>query len=542
MRYLFVLLLGCLPSIPPIYAQPQSVQDDFEGNGTIDTWAGDDCGLDPAFANPHPDPLNPSATVLRYDDTGGPYANVRFDVPITFDLREHHTFSLLIYVPSNSLTGTQPNQVSLKLQDGTLPEPWSTQSEIVKPISLDQWQTVSFDFAHDPYRNLDPNSPPPVQRNDFNRVLVQVNGEHNNDLVVAYLDDVAYDGTIGGTPAPSPFDRLVWADEFEQDGPLDSSKWFHQTALPLSGSWYNGEIQHYTDRLANSYVADGQMHLVAKKEAFTDQGHTKPYTSARLNSKFAFAYGRVEVRAKLPSGGGTWPAIWMLGQHIDEPGAYWQQQGFGTTPWPACGEIDIMEHWGHNQNFVQSAMHTPSSHGATVNKDGRMLPTASTAFHVYALEWTPERMVFSVDGVVHYTYEPEVQDAATWPFDAPQYLLLNIAIEPTIDPAFTESSMVVDYVRVYQRSSTAAPTPAPFATRVYPNPVADALRVKVGTDQPAELELRILDVMGQLRRTTSAPVRAGEVRLDGLSSLPAGIYVLAFALQGRPQVVKFRKQ
>jgi beta-glucanase (GH16 family) len=140
--------------------------------------------------------------------------------------------------------------------------------------------------------------------------------------------------------------------------------------LPLPDGWFNGEIQHYTDREENSYQENGRLHLVAQRERFTDQGVTKNFTSARLNSKFAFTYGRVDIRAKLPTGVGTWPALWMLGRNIDEDGAYWENQGFGTTPWPACGEIDIMEHWGDNQNYVSSAMHTPSSFGGTVNVGG----------------------------------------------------------------------------------------------------------------------------------------------------------------------------
>ena len=188
---------------------------------------------------------------------------------------------------------------------------------------------------------------------------------------------------------------------------------------------------------------------MAIKEPFTDQNVTKQYTSARLNSKYAFTYGRVEVRAKLPSGGGTWPAIWTLGKNISETGAYWQTQGFGTTSWPACGEIDIMEHWGDNQNYVQSAMHTPSSHGGTVNHGGQNISTASTAFHVYSMEWSEDEIIFAVDGVEHYRYDPANKNADTWPFDAPQYLLMNFAIESDIAASFSEAQMEVDYVRIY---------------------------------------------------------------------------------------------
>ena len=250
--------------------------------------------------------------------------------------------------------------------------------------------------------------------------------------------------------------QLVWSDEFDGNGAINSTNWFHQTQLPMGGGWYNGEVQHYTDRIDNSYVSNGTLKIVAKKETYTDQGHTKEYTSARLNSKYAFTYGKVEIRAKLPQGFGTWPAIWMLGKNINEPGAYWETQGYGTTPWPACGEVDIMEHWGSNQNYVQSAIHTPSSYGGTVNLGGQYISTASSQFHIYTIDWSAQEMIFSVDGNVHYTYDPANYNSDTWPFDSELYLLLNIAIEPSIASSFTESSMESDYVRVYEYQDSCA--------------------------------------------------------------------------------------
>jgi hypothetical protein len=116
-----------------------------------------------------------------------------------------------------------------------------------------------------------------------------------------------------------------------------------------------------------------------------------------------------------------------------------------------------MEHWGTNQNYVQSAMHTPSSSGSTVNLGGQSVSTASTQFHIYAMEWTSEKIVFSVDGVVHYTYNPPVKNASTWPFDQPQYLLLNVAMLPSVSATFTQSTMEIDYVRVYQTNTTLTP-------------------------------------------------------------------------------------
>ena len=263
----------------------------------------------------------------------------------------------------------------------------------------------------------------------------------------------------------SIYNDLVWSDEFNGSGAVNSTNWHHQTQLPNGGSWYNGEVQHYTNLITNTYQNNGALNLVAKKEPFTDQGVTKQYTSARLNSKFAFKYGKVEVRAKLPTGVGTWPAIWMLGKNIIEPGGFWSST-YGTAYWPACGEIDIMEHWGSNQNYVSSAMHTPSSYGGTVNNGGQTIPTASSAFHIYTLVWTTEKMEFFVDGKIHYTYNPSVKNASTWPFDSEQYLLLNLAIESKIDPNFTQGAMEVDYVRVYQNTTVDLEAPKDFTATV----------------------------------------------------------------------------
>ena len=295
---------------------------------------------------------------------------------------------------------------------------------------------------------------------------------------------------------------LIWSDEFDGSGAIDSEKWFHQTQLPNGNSWYNNEIQHYTDRLDNSYVSDGTLKIVAKKETYPDQGQTKEYTSARLNSKYAFTYGRVEVRAKLPEGVGTWPAIWMLGQNISEPGAYWQTQGYGTTSWPYCGEIDIMEHWGANQNYVQSALHTPSSYGGTSNVGGQYISNASTQFNVYTLEWTPEQMIFSVNGYVHYTYNPNPQNSETWPFDAHQYLLLNIAIESSVTSSFTETEMEIDYVRVYEAStlSNQAETVPDHLSLLqnYPNPFNPVTTLRYELSQESFVKITIYDMLGNV--------------------------------------------
>ena len=296
--------------------------------------------------------------------------------------------------------------------------------------------------------------------------------------------------------AQGPGYELVWADEFEGNGAINSANWHHQTLLPNGNSWYNGEIQHYTNRQVNSYVNNGTLKIVAKRETFTDQGVTKEFTSARLNSKFAFTYGKVEIRAKLPTGIGTWPAMWTLGQNITEPGGYWEPT-FGSVGWPACGEIDIMEHWGDNQNFVQSAIHTPSSFGNTVNKGGTVIPTASTQFHVYTMEWDEDKIVFAVDDVVHYTYNPVVQNPDTWPFTANQYILLNVAILPNIAPSFTESSLEIDYVRVYEKAVLGVNDSSDVEAIRTVNPIGEQLVMDV-PESALGNELCVYDLTGRL--------------------------------------------
>lgn len=541
MRYfLFALiLLFCLP----FCNIAQVIEDGFEGNGTITTWYGDDCGMNSNFNNPYQQGINTSNTVLEYHDTGGQFANVRFDAGSNFDLTAKNTFSLKVYVPSSELTGNQNNQISLKLQDGTINEPWTTQSEIIKPITLNEWQTVTFDFEHDIYINLDGGSLPPIQRTDFNRVVIQVNGENNNDFVLAYIDDIDYYQYTPPAGSNPVFDNLVWSDEFDTNGALDNTKWFHQTQLPAGESWYNGEIQHYTDRTDNAVVSNGIMSIIAREETYTNQGVTKQHTSARLNSKFAFKYGRVEVRAKLPSGAGTWPAIWMLGKNIIESGAYWTNQGFGTVQWPACGEIDIMEHWGTNQNYVQSAMHTPSSFGATENHAGQVVPTASSEFHVYALEWTSEKMTFSVDGVNHYIYEPEVQNASTWPFDAEQYILLNVAILPSISPNFTQSSMDIDYVRIYQESPVATTELGNTENIVYyPNPITNELNIEVGKTTEQTVPVKIHHIDGKLIHSYNKTINDNKITLNNLEHLSSGMYIVSYIMDNKNYSLKVYKE
>lgn len=233
-------------------------------------------------------------------------------------------------------------------------------------------------------------------------------------------------------PFSSIYNDLVWEDTFDVDGAPDPDKWTYDLGTGDNG-WGNNEKQSYTDSPENVKIEDGILKITAKAE-------NGSYTSSRIKTDglYSFTYGRVEVRAKLPSGGGTWPAIWMLGQN------------YQTDIWPASGEIDIMEHVGNNQNTILSALHFPENYGENGVTQTTTLPTASTEFHNYSLEWTPEFIKFLVDDKVFHTF---VNDAST-PFNADFFLILNVAmggnLGGAIDPDFTASTLEIDYVKVYQ--------------------------------------------------------------------------------------------
>ena len=233
------------------------------------------------------------------------------------------------------------------------------------------------------------------------------------------------------------YTNLMWSDDFDVDGTPNAANWTYDIG---AGGWGNNESQYYTNSTDNAVVSDGTLKITAKAETFSGSN----YTSARLKSQglFDFTYGRVDIRAKLPQAGGTWPALWMLGSN------------FETVGWPNSGEIDIMEHVGNNVNVVQSAIHTLSSSGNTINKGETTVTNVASEFHVYSVNWSENEISFLIDDVIFYTYNPAVKDDQTWPFDESQFLIMNIAmggtLGGTIDSAFTEDTMEIDYVRVYQ--------------------------------------------------------------------------------------------
>ncbi|HEY7925710.1 MAG: family 16 glycosylhydrolase [Burkholderiales bacterium] len=242
------------------------------------------------------------------------------------------------------------------------------------------------------------------------------------------------------TPAPAGF-TLVFSDEFEAPGALDPAKWGYEI-----GYVRNDEKQYYTSRLENVRAEGGMLVIEGRKESYQGYG----YTSASVNTlgRFALRYGRVEVRAKLPSGRGTWPAIWMLGTNIARAG------------WPACGEIDIMENVGFDPLRVHASVHTAAyNHTIGTQKTASTLVADPAAdFHVYAMEWYPDRIEGFVDGARYFSFRNEGSGSRTWPFDEPQYLLINLALggawggQQGLDDSRFPHRYLVDYVRIYQQS------------------------------------------------------------------------------------------
>ncbi|WP_046758144.1 glycoside hydrolase family 16 protein [Kordia jejudonensis] len=227
------------------------------------------------------------------------------------------------------------------------------------------------------------------------------------------------------------YNNLVWEDDFNTDGAPNAANWTYDLG---DGGWGNGESQNYTNDASNVIVENGMLKINAIKDGSGN------YTSARLKSEnlYEFTYGRVEVRAKLPASQGTWPAIWMLGANFD------------TVGWPTCGEIDIMEQKGQDKNTVLGTVHHPGVSPGAGDSATTSLPTSTTEFHNYSIEWTETEIVFLVDGFVFHTVTNDV----TLPFNNDFFLILNVAmggtLGGTIDPAFTQDTMEIDYVRVYQ--------------------------------------------------------------------------------------------
>lgn len=325
---------------------------------------------------------------------------------------------------------------------------------------------------------------------------------------------------------------LDWSDEFDGTA-VDESVW----RIVDHGNPDNGELQFYTPRTENVEVSDGTLKLIARKESYTGQGpwmsepQTRDYTSGKLEtqSKKTFMYGKIEARMKLPRGKGTWPAFWMLGDNIFEPG----------VGWPRCGEIDIMEH-GQDFDHLGAALHTgASNHNIGNQRTGTYhIDDYDTDFHTYGLIWSEDQLQMYVDDNIYFTAKKsELGDSQDeWPFDQPFYMILNHAVGGawggTPDDNLYPHTVEVDYVRVYKdiaTSSSAVNTPVPID--IYPNPTHQEINIKGAEGQTFTLT----DLQG--RAVASGPLTLGQARVD-VSGCDKGVYLLTVGGQAHKVVVE----
>ena len=236
--------------------------------------------------------------------------------------------------------------------------------------------------------------------------------------------------------------ELVWAEEFDADGKPDPARWRYDTG---GSGWGNHELQYYTPG-DNAEVSGGILTIEARKE----RKGGRDYTSCRMVTRNAgdWLYCKVEARAKLPAGVGTWPAVWML------------PTDWAYGAWPASGEIDIMEHVGYNPNVIVQSIHVSRYHGGQAKNRSLRVPGVCEDFHLYGVEWLPDRIIFSVDGKTVWVYRPldftQAPDRDVWPFDRRMHLLVNLAFGGDwggargIDEGCLPARLEVDYIRVYQ--------------------------------------------------------------------------------------------
>ena len=262
----------------------------------------------------------------------------------------------------------------------------------------------------------------------------------NNNLFVRAVDDQnrawyiwLTDQEVSTIPSKNIFTNLIWQEEFNYNGKIDSNKWVYE----IRDQWYNEELQATTNRLDNVVVQDGRLRIIAKRENYNG----KSFTSGRIksNGKFDFTYGRVDIRAKLPGEKGTWPALWLLGSNYDD------------IDWPKCGEIDIMEHAGNRLNKIQGTVHHPDvSPGSGRGGETYDYNNVSSEFHIYSAVWNEKAITFLVDDKPFYI----IGNSCALPFNWDFFLILNIAMGGTfggsVPDSFVSDIMEIDYVRVYQ--------------------------------------------------------------------------------------------
>lgn len=389
-------------------------------------------GLTAAFAA---DPVNAGNRAVKLDKSvlNEVWAGVTLGAPTTLTVSPvkmgaSKVLTLRVYAPTAGET------LMLKLENKASNNTVFVTAE-AKTTKAGAWETLSFDF----------DSPTEGTSYNFETTYDKVSvfphyGQSVASKTTFYIDELKLktEERLTGW-------NLVWSDEFATAGLPDSAKWGYDTAFNKTG-WFNGEQQYYSNaRTQNSVVSDGTLKIIARKETPPAVGDSKgqQYTSARLitRDKQLWTYGFFEIRAKLPCGLGTWPAIWLLGTPENQ--------------WPKYGEIDIMEQKGFSaadKKVVSGYLHHA---GGSVGNE-TTVADACTSFHNYQLTWTADKIVIGVDNLKYFEYaNPKDGNFNNWPYSGPQFLILNLAmggnLGGSIPSGFVSDQMEVDYVRIYQR-------------------------------------------------------------------------------------------
>ena len=407
-----------------ITVNSQTLPVDFETTTSWSVFAGASFST---VSNPYVDSENPSSKVGRMiKGSGQNWAGAYLTLESSMDFLNNDVFS--IKVRSSKLN----TKLLLKVENSS-----NSNISYEKQVTMtkyNEWETLTFDFSQIPNENYD-------------RIVLifdlGVTGNGSSSFTY-YVDDITL-YSLNGPPEPCDSNLtgnvpsgsnyvLVWADEFTEDGELCYENWTYDLGTGSQG-WGNFEAQSYTNNSENVRKENGILKITAIKSG-------NSYTSARIKTKnlFDFTYGRIEIRAKLPSTAGTWPAVWLLGSNINE------------VSWPQCGEIDIIEQFSNKQENISTAhwySDGNAQYGLSVNNS-----TLTSSFNTFRLDWTPNSLRAYLNDSQYWVMSTN----NTMPFFDNFFLIANLALggnkgAGNIDPNFTEDSLEIDYIRVYQNSS-----------------------------------------------------------------------------------------
>ena len=415
----YFLLFGIINNV-----SSQNLPIDFETTTSWSVFAGASFST---VSNPYFDSENPSSKVGRMiKGAGQNWAGAYLTLGSSMDFLNNDAFSIKVH--SSKLN----TKLLLKVENSS--NSTINYEKEVTMTKYNEWETLTFDFSQIPYENYD-------------RIVlifdIGVTGNGSSSFTY-YVDDITLyslngptepcdSNLTGNVPSGSNY-VLVWADEFTEDGELCYENWTYDLGTGSQG-WGNFEAQSYTNNSENVRKENGILRITAIKSG-------NSYTSARIKTKnlFDFTYGRIEISAKLPSTAGTWPAVWLLGSNINE------------VSWPQCGEIDIIEQFSNKQENISTAhwySDGNAQYGLSVNNS-----TLTSSFNTFRLDWTPTSLKAYLNDSQYWVMSTN----NTMPFFDNFFLIANLALggnkgAGNIDPNFTEDSLEIDYIRVYQNST-----------------------------------------------------------------------------------------